>query len=308
MNFGLYLHIPYCLQRCPYCDFSTYEQSQIPPIDKYVDLLCEEIRQKQGGLQKSLDTIYFGGGTPSLLEPKQLSRIFSTLKDSGFIWKNDSELTIEINPATLDPQKIESFLSLGINRFSIGSQTFNDILLERIGRKHSAQDTVDTINLLKSFHANFSLDLLFALPDQTMEDLKVDLETLMSFRPNHVSPYCLTIKDTNPLNKNRPSEQSQVEMFDLVEQRLNDAGLFKYEISNFSTPGYESKHNLLYWQDDEYIGLGLSSHSYLKTKPWGTRFWNPKTYANYEQYIISNMGKVFDTPFENLPPGKQKKF
>jgi oxygen-independent coproporphyrinogen-3 oxidase len=302
MSFGIYIHTPYCIQRCPYCDFATYEKSKIPPIQNYIELVREEIRQKSGSIKKrNLNTLFLGGGTPSLLEPEHILTLFHELENHGFNFSKDSEVTIEINPATLDPKKIEGYLKIGINRFSVGAQTFDDTLLKKLGRMHSSADTIETLNLLKSFGLNYSLDLLFALPNQSKEQLSYDLEKIDSLSPQHVSCYYLTVPESNPLSQNRPQEDVQLDMFDLVFEGLEQSGFKQYEISNFAKPNFYSRHNMLYWTDEEYWGLGLSAHSYSKDSQWGTRYWNPKTYNEYESLIGSNRTKNFQTPTDNLP-------
>lgn len=302
MPFGIYIHIPYCLQRCTYCDFATYEQSKIMPPIQYLDLLKEEIRQtKDGYLQKELATIYFGGGTPSLLPASDIVSILDSLANAGFTKNADAELTIEINPATIDQKKMETYLKAGINRFSVGAQTFDDRLLKSVNREHNAQQTRETLTFLKSFGVNYSFDVLFALPTQTVDGLKRDLEEVVKFRPPHVSPYCLTVPDGHVLSKNRPLEDDQLMMFDLISQTLKAEGYEQYEISNFSLPGFHSRHNSLYWDDSPYWGLGLSAHSYAHQGPWGTRYWNPNSIGAYEQWILSNKDRRFAAPAANLP-------
>lgn len=282
MSFGVYIHIPYCLQRCVYCDFATYESSQILPPEQYINHVCDEIKLKAPQIgPKELDTIYFGGGTPSLLDPQQLNRIVEQLKNTGFTLKSSGEFTIEVNPATANKKKIEEFLKIGVNRFSLGAQTFRDDLLKLSHRKHTAQDTIETLELFKSLELNFSVDILFALPLQTTADLRNDLDIALRYGPKHVSPYCLTVPESNPMSKNRPLDTAQVKMFAIIEEILNAHGFVQYEISNFAIPGFESRHNMLYWDDQEYWGIGLSSHSYMKWGDWGTRFWNPRQIEEY---------------------------
>lgn len=289
MAFGVYVHIPYCLQRCTYCDFATYEQSQILPPDQYTDLVLQEIEMRAPfAPQKKLDTVYFGGGTPSLISASYIVAILEKLSSMGFVTGPDTEITIEINPATVDPQKMEIYLLHGVNRFSVGAQTFNDPLLKSVHREHNAAQTKETLSLLQSHRVNYSFDVLFALPGQTLDILKQDLQQVLHYRPNHVSPYCLTVPEGHVLSKNKLTESLQLEMFELISKTLKSAGYIQYEISNFCLPGYESKHNSLYWDDEPYWGIGLSAHSYFKEKPWGTRFWNPNSIGQYEALIKAN--------------------
>jgi oxygen-independent coproporphyrinogen-3 oxidase len=305
-QFGVYFHIPYCLQRCTYCDFATYEQSQILPPENYTELVLKEMEQRKSFFApKFLNTVYFGGGTPSLVDPQNILQMIEALEKLGFTRGPATEITIEINPATLNKKKMEQYLKIGVNRFSVGAQTFDNAQLKKVRREHTAQQTEETLLFLKSFGVNYSFDLLFALPGQTMDDLKRDLDYVLKFDPPHVSPYCLTVPKENPLSHGRPDDDKQVEMFEVIAETLKSAGYIQYEISNFAKPGFESRHNKLYWEDQEWWGLGLSSHSYSKSTDYGVRFWNPRSINEYEKQIRE--GKTLDAPtelpqeqFENL--------
>jgi oxygen-independent coproporphyrinogen-3 oxidase len=301
-SFGIYVHIPYCLQRCTYCDFATYEQSKIMPPAQYLKLLKEEIRQSEKAYRKGpLETIYFGGGTPSLLPAEDIVAILQDLAKVGFIAGPQTEITIEINPATLTGHKMETYLKAGVNRFSVGAQTFDDRLLKSVHREHNALQTRETLSFLKSFGVNFSFDILFALPTQTVDGLRADLDEVLKFAPQHVSPYCLTVPEGHVLSKNRPLEEDQLQMFEMIAQALKNEGYERYEISNFAQPGFHSRHNSLYWNDSAYWGIGLSSHSYAHSGPWGTRYWNPNSIGAYEAWIQRQQSQSFDQPALNLP-------
>ncbi len=308
--FGVYIHIPYCLQRCTYCDFATYEQSKIMPPESYIQLLQKEIAQTAPAHKQfsHLDTVYFGGGTPSLLDPQHIVSILSCLANEGFSTGPGlkTEITIEINPATITEKKMETYLAAGINRFSVGAQTFNDKLLRSVNREHNAQQTRETLKLLKSFGVNFSFDILFALPGQTVEGLKHDLEEVEYFAPPHVSPYCLTVPEGHVLSKHKLLDETQIEMFETISNFLLTRGYEQYEISNFAKPGFHSRHNSLYWNHASYWGLGLSSHSYADQKPWGVRYWNPNSIAAYEKQIQENNGKKFFEVASQLPADHQE--
>jgi oxygen-independent coproporphyrinogen-3 oxidase len=302
MAFGVYVHIPYCLQRCTYCDFATYEQSKIMPPEQYVKILCEEIRQKQRYYTpRTLDTLYFGGGTPSLLPAPLIVAIIKELGRYGYTTGPNTEITIEINPATIDHDKLKMYIDHGINRFSVGAQTFDDRLLKMVHREHSAKQTLETLDLLRAHNLNFSFDILFALPSQTFEGLQRDVDIAMQQGAKHISPYCLTVPDGHPLSKGRPLEDVQVDMFDLIADKLTENGFEQYEISNFAIPGFESRHNMLYWTDDPYWSLGLSSHSYTKESAWGTRYWNINSIGEYQKQILQFEGQEFDSPSKHLP-------
>lgn len=284
MSLAVYVHIPYCLQRCRYCDFTTFEFSEILPPEEYVKWVLREIRLRRPlWKQTEIQTLYFGGGTPSLISPEHIVAIKNELANSGFSYQQGAEITIEINPATLDEAKIEYYAKHGVNRFSVGAQTFNDRLLKVCGRKHSAIDTHATLKLLARNNFNYSFDLLFALPGQTLEELREDLAIVADYAPPHLSAYCLTVPEGHPMSGGRAPENEQLEMFAEIEERLARVDLRKYEISNFAKPGFESRHNSVYWNDQSYWGLGLSSHSYDRDLgPFGTRFWNPKSLKIYD--------------------------
>lgn len=283
MALGFYFHTPYCIQRCSYCDFATYEKGTVPGPEIYFPALMNELHAKQQLVSpQMLTSVYFGGGTPSLIEAHYLTNILKKLRLYGFGINENTEITIEINPATVSEEKLNVYLENGINRFSVGAQTFNDRLLKSVRREHSAADTRKTLALLEKYNLNYSFDVLFALPNQSLNELKEDLKELGDFQPRHISPYCLTVPETHPLAKNRAPEDDQIEMFNLLHESLSQYGFEQYEISNYAQPGYESKHNLLYWQDKSYLGVGLSAHSYLNVD-WGTRFWNK---SNLKEYLI----------------------
>lgn len=302
MDLSVYIHIPYCLQRCRYCDFTTFEFEQILPPDQYLELLRKEVRKLHRFLPtKRIHTIYFGGGTPSLLPAEIIVSILDELANVGLKRNSDAEVTIEINPATVDERKLDLYLAAGINRFSVGAQTFNDDLLKLCGRLHSADDTRKTLKILRDRNLNYSFDLLFALPGQTIAGLKSDLNEVASICPPHISPYCLTVPEGHPMASGRPPENDQVEMFRLIEDQLAQLDYKKYEISNFALSGYESRHNQAYWSDRPYWGIGLSAHSYFpQTGNWGTRFWNFKGIPDYTAWL-QNSDDAHNSIDEALP-------
>lgn len=287
--FGAYIHIPYCLQRCRYCDFATYVQEEIIPQDKYVELLCKEISLRSHlGPGRPLESVYFGGGTPSLLPPESIIAILQQLEKHNFPMGRDTEVTIEINPATLNERAIERLIEHGVNRFSVGAQSFNDRLLKLSGRKHNSKETRDTLDLLKKYDLNYSFDLLFALPTQTAEELDEDLKEVIAYSPPHLSAYCLTVPEGHPMSFQRPSDIQQAKMFEQIEKKLNGIGLNRYEMSNFAKSSMESRHNSLYWTNKDYLGFGLSAHSFLTNWEGSkVRFWNPSSVDGYTNFIQS---------------------
>lgn len=298
---GIYIHIPYCLQKCPYCDFAKYEIHEIPPYAEYTQLLKKEISFKAPLLQnKSVKTLYLGGGTPSLLPPSEILSLRQHL-EQYFDFSGLEEFTIECNPGTITHSSLEELQKIGVNRLSVGAQTFQADILKRLGRKHSVQETFDLLEIARSSGINFTLDLMYALPGQTVEGFQKDIQTALSFNPPHISLYYLTLPQHHALNIDRPDEDAQVEMFESLEKNLLASGIHRYEISNFSKPGFESRHNSLYWSDAEYIGFGLSSHSYLKNSIYGTRFWNFRTFEKYKHYVENYLSSEEKSIFTGLP-------
>lgn len=321
MAFGIYIHVPYCLQLCPYCDFTKYEWGKTLGPDRYTELVKKEIRDRASGMSRLRDvsTVYFGGGTPSLLEPSLIVALLDELAKAGFKLGgpgNPAEISIEIDPATVDDARLDSYLEMGITRFSVGAQSFNDRLLKIAGRKHSSKDTVGLLTMLKRRKVNYSFDLLFALPSQTLAELGDDLARAIEFGPSHLSAYCLTVPEGHKLDAGRAPEGEQIDMFDKIENALATAGLLRYEISNFAKPGFESRHNSLYWKDQPYWGIGLSSHSYLpasaldpdeaKTAPFGVRFWNRRAMKEYEKEIATGGGGRSWSHVRDLPEGQRE--
>jgi oxygen-independent coproporphyrinogen-3 oxidase len=306
MSLGIYVHIPYCLQKCHYCDFTTFSLDHSITMQKYTASLLRELELRHSAIQqRDVQSIYFGGGTPSLLPAEDILAIVKKISNLGFQIQNGAEITIEINPGTIDDKKLDLYRAAGVNRFSVGVQTFNDALLKLCGREHSAEDSRRTLRFLQKHDLNYSFDLLFGLPQQYLEDLNRDLDELISFAPPHVSTYIMNVPEGHQMNENRAPEETQAEMFDLIQTRLGAAGLQRYEISNFAKPGRESSHNLIYWTDESYWGIGISSHSFLKNEgEYGTRFWNS---SNANEYLKQNAFSPLDGQhFLDLLPEKQK--
>lgn len=302
-QFGVYIHIPYCLQRCTYCDFATFVQTEIRPPKVYVEHVKKEILNKHLlYTPRALDTLYFGGGTPSLIPAEHIVDLIAELNKFGYTTGPQTEITIEINPATVDEKKLEVYLKAGINRFSVGAQSFSDRLLKMVHREHNAKQTLQTLELLNSYKLNYSFDLLFALPTQTIDELKYDVQVAVQLGSKHISPYCLTVPEAHPLSKNRPLEDEQIEMFDTIDTELIKNHYAQYELSNYALPSFESRHNQLYWQDQEYWGLGLSAHSYSKATSWGSRFWNISAFDLYceQQNHVQNLQSINDYPVQQI--------
>lgn len=288
MRPGVYLHIPFCKSRCSYCDFATDVYRDSGAVERYVDALCREIEggnpsgsEGVGTVQQDdtlptgrvsashIDTIYFGGGTPSLLEPEQIERILNAVT-SVFSVGESAEITMEMNPATVTPEKLDAFRKLGINRASFGVQTFNERDLKLLARGHDADDARQTYRMLREAgFANISFDLIAGLPGQTIEDWSRNLDEAIAMEPEHLSLYLLEIHESTPLAEQVRSgrrtpidDELAAEMYEMMLDRLAAAGYEQYEISNFAKPGFESRHNTKYWRLDPVYGFGVSAHSF----------------------------------------------
>jgi oxygen-independent coproporphyrinogen-3 oxidase len=271
---GLYIHIPFCRSRCSYCDFATglYE-SEI--AERYVNAVVQEIDSSSlSGAH--VDTIYFGGGTPSLLEPAQLERILSALYDR-FDVAPESEITLEINPGSVTEAKLRDFRQAGINRASFGAQTFDDRELAKLGRSHTAADARRTFRDLRAAgFANVSFDLIAGLPGQTLSGWQRNVAEALQLAPEHLSFYLLEVHSGTPLAQHiqrglqpEPDEDLAAVMYTSMLERAAEAGYEHYEISNLCRPGFESRHNTKYWTGTPYFGFGCSAHSYDgKSRRW----------------------------------------
>ena len=228
-----------------------------------------------------------GGGTPSIYPLNSLHQILDLLL-KRFNPAPHCEISLEINPGTLGEAKLNSYLQMGFNRFSLGVQTFKDEFLHKLGREHKAKESLKDLQLLSQKGLCFSTDLLFALPHQSLQDVQKDVVSILSYQPKHISTYCLTLPSTHFLNKGRAKDKEQEKMFFWLHDFLTQKNFSHYELSSFALPRFESKHNTLYWRDKNYIGFGLSAHSYLREhSSWGTRFANPKTMKAYLNYVNS---------------------
>ncbi len=290
-QFSLYIHIPYCLQKCIYCNFNS-DANPNPPVSMYVKALQSELlREKSLGRWdgKKLKTIYFGGGTPSLFDPKDYEPLFETI-DKTFGLSDVEEITLEANPGTLNDEKLLGYKELGINRLSLGIQTFQPKLLKIIGRVHTVFDSHKCIIKAREIgFDNLTLDLMYGLPYEALTDLKLDLQFFKEIKPNHISAYCLSVENGTPLayavRKHElilPTEDDTLLMLKTVNEELKEAGYEHYEISNYALPGFKSKHNSAYWEGQDYLGLGAGAHSFNSTiGEYGCRFENEKKPKSY---------------------------
>jgi putative oxygen-independent coproporphyrinogen III oxidase len=266
---GIYIHVPFCKSRCSYCDFATgLYQTEL--AERYVAALIVDLQTTRADeLSRSVDTIYFGGGTPSMLSSDQIERILAVVH-TRFQIDSKAEVTIEINPGSATETKLKEFRKLGINRASFGAQTFHDDELARLGRSHSAGDTLRTFEYLRAADFdNVSFDLIAGLPGQTMGQWQENVERSLGLRPEHLSFYLLEVHSNTPLAQHierglqpKPDEDLAAEMYKWMLERACDAGYEHYEISNLCLPRFESRHNTKYWQGDAYYGFGCSAHSF----------------------------------------------
>ena len=286
-----YVHIPFCTQICYYCDFSkVFIKNQ--PVDSYLEHLIEEYNAYD---IKKLRTLYIGGGTPTALSARQLAFLLEKLTDKLDLSYLE-ELTIEANPGDLDQEKIAVLKESPVNRVSLGVQTFNDRMLKQIGRSHSEKDIYENIaNLKKAGFDNISIDLIYALPKQTMEDVKINVAKAIALDIPHMSLYSLILENhTVFMNRMRrgklplPKEDLEAEMFDYIIAELEKAGFEHYEISNFSKPGFESRHNLMYWDNAEYYGIGAGASGYVD----GVRYKNHGPIRHYLQAVEAGNARV----------------
>ena len=292
---GLYLHIPFCLQKCNYCDFCSAPASEQTRA-AYVEALCAHLRAvAPKASEYKVDTVYLGGGTPTLLPPADFARILDTVK-ANFCVLPDAEISSECNPVTNTDGLFEGLLQAGVNRLSIGLQSVHENELKCLGRLHSFADFENTFKAARrAGFENISADLMFGIPEQTVESFRKTLETLCALSPEHISAYGLRVEDGTVFGKMRdtlplPSEDEEAEMAELVETFLPEHGYERYEISNYARNGYHSKHNLRYWLGEEYLGFGPAAHSFFG----GVRFETP---ADREAYLDAVKKGAFDTLF-----------
>ncbi len=276
---GLYIHMPFCASACPYCDFAfVVGRDALRP--KYTDALITEIERRHTETGDSLDTIYFGGGTPSAVEPADLARILSVIHRIEDV-SQDAEITVEANPN--DRHKFGDLYRAGVTRLSLGIQSTDDGTLKGLGRSHTGKDASGSVEKArKAGFANLNVDAIFGNPGQTVSQWRDDLTDLIALGPDHISIYGLTIEPRTRFAKQQsggqlalPDENTQSAMYDIALELTEKAGILQYEISNFAKPGHESRHNLSCWRGDTYAGFGLSAHSYSGNwRSWNVRNMN----------------------------------
>jgi len=263
---AIYIHVPFCQTKCAYCAFLSVVVA--PDVhERYIDAVAEELKRRAAGLRPR--TIYVGGGTPTLLEPRSLERLFAALAETCDL-SGLREFTVEANPGALDREKVRTLKRGGVNRVSLGAQTFQDEILQRLGRAHTAEQLRTAVERLRSEgFENISLDLIFGVPGQRIESVAGDVEEVIRLKPAHVSTYCLTVEKGTLIaaliesgSLEPVSDDAQRKMYGRITRRLTRAGFIHYEISNFALPRRRSAHNLAYWRNEPYLGIGLGAVSY----------------------------------------------
>ncbi len=291
MEFGLYVHVPFCVSRCPYCDF-TVTVTRRRPEKEYAAALVAELRAQwsagpwpDGGVR----SVYFGGGTPSLVDPAMIESVLLEARRLAGPRFAPREMTIEANPEGLDVHALQAWRRLGVDRLSLGAQSFEPRNLMFLGRAHGAEDIRAAVRAARAAgFGNVGLDLIFGLPDQTRADLDRDLDQALALEPEHLSCYNLTMEPGTAHHRawqrekfTLPDDERQAEMMRLIVSRLSAAGLRRYEISNFAREGYASVHNRHYWLRESYLGIGTGAHSFIASPDGGVRRWNVRDHKRY---------------------------
>lgn len=289
MQTALYIHFPFCLKKCLYCDFNSLAGSPVK-AEEYVAGLLRELELRAGALSEpaSTSTLYFGGGTPSLMEPTLVAGIIDSAARLYHL-ADDAEITLEANPGTLTREKLTGYRSAGVNRLSLGVQSFDDCQLELLGRVHNASQALAAYALARDAgFTNISIDLIHSLPGVSVGCWERQLKTAIALQPEHISAYALTLEEGTPLAEQAaagtlalPTENNAVRQFELTAELLQAPGYEQYEISNFARPGFRAQHNQVYWRRGNYLGFGAGAHSFLREPRWGVRWKNPELPEQY---------------------------
>ena len=310
--FSLYVHIPYCISKCPYCDFNSHVVPNIPE-GPYTDTLTKELEvyaEKEDWRGRTLKSIFFGGGTPSTFAPASISKLLQKT-ESHFPFEKDIEMTLEANPGTVDSKNFTGYRTSGVNRISIGAQSFQPHLLKFLGRVHTADETRKSLRIVREAgFENFNMDLIFAIPGQSLAHLKADLKEALSFQPPHMSVYNLTFEEGTPFERQYRTgkirslpEEDEISMAELIEETLAAHHLQRYEISNYAQNGLHSRHNVNYWQGGDYLGIGAGAHSYKRIREgdiWGHRWQNEKDPGRYMKQVAGKGQGMVETEATDL--------
>ncbi|MCH7948946.1 MAG: radical SAM family heme chaperone HemW [Candidatus Dadabacteria bacterium] len=296
MSFGIYIHIPYCVTKCPYCDFNSYGVGGRFPEKEYTESILHELEFYRSEIQGArLNSIFFGGGTPSLFDPRSIEKIISKIYQITCPVDN-LEVSLEVNPKTADLEKLKGLRSAGINRISVGIQSFSKRKLSFLGRINTPEDSRGILkDIINAGFKNYSLDLMYGTKDETFSEWEADLKEALGFDYPHISAYCLTIEDGTEFGKRYalgklklPTDEKLTDFIIYTTEFFEDAGYRQYEISNYSKHGFECRHNMLYWRGESYLGLGAGAHSHSamgNSSLWGKRWANLRNPALYMKTV-----------------------
>ncbi|MCZ6684392.1 MAG: radical SAM family heme chaperone HemW [Candidatus Dadabacteria bacterium] len=296
MSFGIYIHIPYCVTKCPYCDFNSYGVGGRFPEKEYTESILHELEFYRSEIQGArLSSIFFGGGTPSLFDPRSIEKIISKIYQITCPVDN-LEVSLEVNPKTADLEKLKGLRSAGINRISVGIQSFSKRKLSFLGRINAPEDSRGILkDIINAGFKNYSMDLMYGTKDETLSEWEADLKEALGFDFPHISAYCLTIEDGTEFGKRYalgklklPTDEKLADFIIYTTEFFEDAGYRQYEISNYSKHGFECRHNMLYWRGESYLGLGAGAHSHSamgNSSLWGKRWANLRNPALYMKTV-----------------------
>jgi putative oxygen-independent coproporphyrinogen III oxidase len=285
VSFGVYVHIPFCAHRCDYCDFATWTD-RAHLVDQYVDACVADIERRAAGAMPAATSVFFGGGTPSLLPARHLARILDLIPRTS-----DAEVTVECNPDSVDAAKFDTYLAAGVNRLSFGVQSMRGHVLAALGRTHDPANVERAISLARAAGVtNCNVDLIYGTPGESIDDWKATLEGALALGVEHVSAYALTVEPPTPLGQavaagraEAPDDDDQADKYALADDALSAAGFEWYEVSNWARPGYACRHNQCYWDGSEYVGIGCAAHGYTN----GRRWWNARLPERYVERIAA---------------------
>jgi putative oxygen-independent coproporphyrinogen III oxidase len=312
LSIALYVHMPWCVRKCPYCDFNSHQLKSAQPDSAYIDALLRDFDFELPRIaQRRIDSVFFGGGTPSLFQPEEFSRLLTELR-RRIAFADDAEITLEANPGTIERGRFSGYAQAGINRVSLGAQSFSAAALQRLGRIHSVDDTHRAVEELRAARLdNFNLDLMYALPDQTLEEALFDVSTACALRPSHISYYQLTLEPGTVFHSRPPplpDDDAAWQIQSAGQHLLSAAGYRQYEVSAYAQPGAECRHNLNYWLFGDYVGLGAGAHGKISFAQPGriVRTVKPKQPREYQEQIrrasdIAGIGECTPVAEADLP-------
>ncbi len=282
---SLYVHLPWCVRKCPYCDFNSHVARAELPEARYIDVLLRDLAWETPHLgDRPIETVFLGGGTPSLFSPESIARLLAGIRERADL-RADAEITLEANPGTVDQARFRGYRDAGVNRLSIGIQSFNDAHLKALGRIHGRGEALAAADAVRAAgFENHNLDLMFGLPGQSVDDAIADIDTALSFAPTHLSTYQLTLEPNTLFHAQPPAlpdDDVIALMQEAIAERLSGAGFVQYEVSAWAKPGRECRHNLNYWQFGDYLGIGAGAHGKLTTGTRVTRRWKIKHPDSY---------------------------